>query len=113
MIREEICNDGYVIPKVLIHDYFRSLVNCFFKILPMKESGEDTLYVYLDSFKSELIGCRGLLNEMQHEPSFVTLLSILQFFIDNHDCDIPTVKREVFRAIRICNNIAQKFSEEG
>lgn len=104
---------GYVIPPRLLRNYFRYLVNRFFKILPMKENGEDTLCVYLDSFKAELIGFEGLLQEMQRTPEFITLLSILQYFIDNPDCDVQTVKREVFRAIGICGNISRKFSKEG
>jgi predicted transcriptional regulator len=44
----------------LLRNYFRNLVNQFFKILPMRENGEDSLCVYMTSLQAELIGCKSL-----------------------------------------------------
>ena len=96
----------------LISNSFHSLVNCYFKILPIRESGEKTIAVYLESLKAEMLGCGGLLEDIKNDPSYMTLLSILQYFIDHPDCDIAEVRREVFRAIRICNKIAGKYGAE-
>lgn len=101
-----------ILPNRLVRNYFRSLVNCYYKILPLRESGEETVGVYLESLKSEMLGCRGLLEYIQDDPSYMTLLSILQYFIDHPDCNIAEVRREVFRAIRICNKIAEKYAAE-
>ena len=76
------------------------------------EDGEKTIGVYLESLKAEMLGCGSLLNDIKNDPSYMTLLSILQYFIDHPDCDIADVRREVFRAIRICNKIAEKYSSE-
>ena len=84
------------LPNRLIRNYFHSLVNCYFKILPIRE----------------MLGCGGLLEDIKNDPSYMTLLSILQYFIDHPDCDIAEVRREVFRAIRICNKIAGKYGAE-
>lgn len=100
------------LPNRLINNYFHSLVNCYFKILPIREDGEQTIGVYLESLKAEMLGCGGLLEDIKNDPSYMTLLSILQYFIDNPDCDIAEVRREVFRAIRICNKIADKYHAE-
>lgn len=100
------------LPNRLIRNYFHSLVNCYFKILPIRESGEKTIAVYLESLKAEMLGCGGLLEDIKNDPSYMTLLSILQYFIDHPDCDIAEVRREVFRAIRICNKIAGKYGAE-
>lgn len=104
------------VPERLVKNYFRSLVNCYFKILPIRESEaeceEKTAGVYLESLKAEMLGCGALLQEIQYDPVYMTLLSILQYFIDHPDCEIAQVKREVFRAIRICNKIAQKYAQE-
>lgn len=101
-----------ILPNRLVRNYFRSLVNCYYKILPLRESCEETVGVYLESLKSEMLGCGGLLEDIQNDPSYMTLLSILQYFIDHPDCDITEVRREVFRAIRICNKIADKYPAE-
>ena len=100
------------LPNGLVRNYFHSLVNCYFKILPIREDGEKTIGVYLESLKAEMLGCGSLLNDIKNDPSYMTLLSILQYFIDHPDCDIADVRREVFRAIRICNKIAEKYSSE-
>lgn len=100
------------LPNELIRNHFHSLVNCYFKILPIREDEEKTISVYLESLKAEMLGCGSLLNSIKNDPAYMTLLSILQYFIDHPDCDIAQVRREVFRAIRICNKIAEKYTTE-
>ena len=92
--------------------YMRYLVGRFFKILPIKESGEDTLDIYIDSLQSELLGCRKLIVTIQDDPEFLSLLSILQYMKDNPQCTVKNVRREVFRAISICNRLKSAYSEE-
>lgn len=99
------------ISEELLHNYFHSLVNCFFKILPIRESGEKTLPVYIQSLQVELLGCKNLICELENDPGFITLLSILQYLLDNEDCPVPDVKREVFRAISICNKLEGKYAK--
>ncbi len=48
---------GVQIDSVYLQNYFESLVNKFFKILPMREENEKSLNEYLKSFQRELIGC--------------------------------------------------------
>ena len=96
-----------------LHGYFSSLVNRFFKILPMRESGEETLNVYIQSLQAEMLGYESLSESINYDPSFVTLVSILQYMIDNPSCSVPETKREVFRAISICNRLSEKYSEGG
>ena len=97
----------------LLHNYFDSLVNRFFKILPMREQGEEFLDVYMQSFRNELIGCDSLLADVGIDANIITLASILQFLIDNPDEPVGNVKREVFRAISICNKLKEKYSYKG
>jgi len=42
----------------------------------------------------------------------VSLLNILQYLIDNPECSLTVVKREVFRAISICNKLKAKYAVE-
>nr|DAF12289.1 MAG TPA: hypothetical protein [Caudoviricetes sp.] len=95
----------------LLQNYFHSLVNCFYKILPIREDGEKTLPIYIRSLQVELIGCESLICSLKNDAGFVTLLSILQYFLDNPDCPIADVRREVFRAISICNKLERKHTK--
>lgn len=98
----------------LLDSYMRSLVDRFFKILPIKESeseyGGDSLNTYIHSLQAELLGCKELVVVVNEDPSFMSLINILQYLIDNPDCSVRTVKREVFRAISICNKLKVKYS---
>lgn len=89
----------------LLQDYFDKLVNHFFKILPMRESNEDSLAVYMKSLRAELLGAQNLIPMLQNDASYLTLLSILQYFIDNPQCSVAEVKRETFKAIHICKKL--------
>lgn len=97
----------------LLRNYFKNLVNQFFKILPIRESGEDTLTTYMQSLQAELLGCKALVEGLQNDASYLTLLAILQYLIDNPDCSVSVVKREVFKAISICNRLkSQCYNKE-
>ena len=92
--------------------YFSALINRFFKILPMKESNEQTLPSYLQSLQRELIGCLNLIPELNGTAPCITLLSILEYLCDTADCSTATVKTEVFHAINICAKLSQQFASE-
>ena len=89
----------------LLGSYFKMLVNRFFKILPMRESGEKSVPEYIRSLQNELVGVQNLVSGMENDPSIITLLAILEFLHDTPDCTIKETKREVFRAISICNKL--------
>ena len=96
----------------VLHNYFRNLVNHFFKILPIREQNEESLTTYMQSLQAELLGCKGLVSAIQNDASYLTLLSILQYLIDNPECTVREVKREVFRAISICNKLKAQYASK-
>ena len=98
-------SNGGAINQQLVAKYFKSLINRFFKILPMREASEATLETYMRSLQAELLGCGGLIPDIGDDTSYLTLMSILQYLIDNSTERIPVVKREVFRAINICSKL--------
>ena len=102
---------GKPINDELLLNYLESLINRFFKILPIRESGEETLATYMRSLQSELIGCEKVIVELNNDASILSLISILQFLIDNPDYPIPYVKSEVFKAIRLCNKLKTQFEK--
>lgn len=103
---------GLPIKSEFVQSYFHALVHRFFKILPIYEENSESLPIYIDSLQLELLGCESLILALQSHPSYITLLSILQYFIDNPECGRKKVKREVFRAISICNKLSDSFSDK-
>lgn len=95
-----------------LHNYFRNLVNQFFKILPLKENDEDTLPTYMRSLQFELLGFRELVVEIRDDQRIISLISILQYLIDHPEVAVITVRREVFKAISICNKLDAEYSEK-
>lgn len=88
--------------------YMGGLVNRFFKILPIKEEGEPTLKQYMQSLQREMLGCQSLIIMLKDDDRYMSLLSILQYLIDN-DTTIKTTKMEVFRAINILRQLQKKY----
>lgn len=99
---------GHSIPDRMLSNYLVSLVDQFFKILPMKESEEPSLNEFMRSLQVELIGCKNLIRRLSNDPMYLRLISILQYMIDNN-CDVLIVKREVFKAISICKKLQKKY----
>lgn len=97
----------------LLRNYLRGLVGRFFKILPMKEENEETLPVYLKSLQTELIGFKELVKALKYDSDYVTLLAVLQFMIDNPDCPVDDIRREVFSAISICYKLRSNHTKGG
>ena len=104
-----ITTAGVPIDEMLLQNYMKTLVNQFFKILPIRETEEHTLATYVRSLQLELLGCKELIAAIHEDPQFLSLIAILQFFIDNPNCDVHEVKREVFKAISICNKLSQRY----
>ena len=48
-------SDGVEVDAALIKNYFSALVNCVFKILPMKENKEESLNAYMRSLQMEMV----------------------------------------------------------
>ena len=103
-----------MITRYSLKNYMRSLVDRFFKILPLWEDGEETLPEYLDSMLIELSGFRSMMFALHHDQDYVTLIAIVQYLIDNPETSARVVKREVFRAISVCNKLSAKYgTKEG
>ena len=92
--------------------YVRSLVDRFFKILPLWETKEESLPPYLESHLLHHKRFNGLKYVLNDYRAYVSLLAILQYLIDNPETSVHTVKREVFRALSICNKLRAKYFAE-
>ena len=57
-----------------------------------------------------MLGCKSLILALENDAQYLTLLSILQYMID-HDCDVATVKSDVFKAIGIIKRMQAKLDQ--
>lgn len=104
---------GIPLDAKMMNNYFRYLIDRFFKILPLKESEESSLNIYIRSLQMELLGCKNVMMTVQYDALFLSLICILQSLIDEPDCDVDVVRREVFRAISICNKLIKRYAVDG
>lgn len=100
---------GYPLNEALIRNYFKTLVNHFFKIIPLREDNEESLPTYMEELQKELIGLGELIPGIGEDPDFLSLLSVLQYLICTPDCKMYEVKRKVFSSITVCNRMQAKF----
>lgn len=96
--------------KEVVIRYMGGLVNRFYKILPIRQSGEPTLRQYLMSLLREMLGCQSLIVLLKDDDRYMSLLATLQYMIDNEP-DIPQTKTDVFRAINILRQLQKKYGE--
>jgi hypothetical protein len=101
-----------LLPKENFCRYFEFLINKTYKILPLKEEKSDTLKSYLESYQRELIGNMDLVALLVKEPKFITVLNTIQYLISEEYSD-KVCKREVFKCIRILEEINEKYFKEG
>ena len=85
------------------------LINQFYKILPMKEDGSDTIQVYIDGLLREMLGLKELMEAWENDGRYLSLLAILQYHADHPDCPVSTVKSDVFKAIYIIKQLQRKY----
>lgn len=107
-----LTSTGDYIDSTEVCKYFNSLINRFFKILPMRENNEKSLQRYMHGLQQELVGCQGFFPALETCEPFISLLSNLQYLIDTPDCPVSKVKCTVFRSINICTRICGHFSDE-
>jgi hypothetical protein len=103
------------IPSDTMAEYFSVLVGKIFKILPLAEDDKSSAQVYLSSLCFELRGVKRLLNILSDDPAFISLLGIIMELSQNIDKDeytIKVIKREVFKAISICQKL-EKITMSG
>lgn len=104
---------GEPVPDALCSKYFKRLINAFFKILPIRENEEDTLPVYVRSLQCEILGCGDLIEGLGCDPDFLRLSATLQYLYDHPETSVREVKREVFKAISICEALEARYEESG
>lgn len=99
------------IPEKLCQNYFETLINRFYKILPLKEEGSPTITQYISSLLSEMTGNKELITLIREDGQYLSLLGSLESLIVCNDLKI--CKREVFKCIRIIEGLNKRHFGRG
>lgn len=100
---------GVLVDEQCLLNYLDSLINRFFKILPIRESDGKMPVSHMASLQYEILGCKNMIVALNYDESILSLASTLQYLIDTPDINIKDVKKEVFRTISICEKLKKKF----
>lgn len=100
---------GLPVDETLVRNYMKRLISCFFKILPMWEDHEPTLFDYMEALRNELLGCGDLIQALNYDPMFLSILSVLQYLINTPECSSSQVRREIFYVISLCNKLKAMY----
>ena len=92
-----------------VGNYLNAIISKVFKILPMKETDEDSLPVYLDSLYMELTGSVHVFSLLENDAAYITLVSLVRALRDDPSVNIQVVRREVFHSISICQKLIEKY----
>lgn len=104
---------GFSVSPRLLENYFKTLVNQVYKILPMREAEMDSLQKYIWRLSAELVGGAGLYPNLREDSYYASLLNILQYLSEhNHECTVEQTKQLVFEGIHICEKLSARYSPD-
>ncbi len=98
------------ISKEVLVNHIGYLINKFYKILPLKENNEPTILQYMEGLQREMLGCKSLMPVLEKKGQYLSVVSILQYMIDN-DCDVQVVRSDVFKILNILKNMKTKIEK--
>lgn len=95
----------------MLNHYFGTLIDRIFKILPLYEEENEGLFKYTHSLLFELYGLQYVVEGMDVDSEYITLLATLESLSDEVTIfdDSEIVKREVFKCIGVINRIREKM----
>lgn len=105
-------NKGLDISNAMVVNRLNGLISQFFKILPIKESGDKTLKKYMMSLQREMLGYQSLIVAIHDDDRYMSLLAILEYMIthvDDPELDVATVRSDVFKSINILNKLRDQY----
>lgn len=100
-----------------INDYVEKLKNRIFKILPLYENIEERkgLFKYIQSLLFEFDGLPNFMDNFKNSSEFIILYATLESLSDEtlfDDDNKEVVKREVFKCIKLVENLKEKMVGE-
>lgn len=95
------------IPNEAFKCYLKALINKVYKILPMYEEENKNLRSYLQSLEREMSGCYQIYKSVCDDAQFLSLIAIVRY-LHTEDYTQQVCKQEVFKAIRIIEDIVER-----
>ena len=105
-----IGTNEHIIDQQSLENYLNALIGKLYKILPICENSPETFPTYVRGLMDELLGFSGLVDYIDHDPAYVSILSLLQNFINTPECPVGDVRREVFGMISSCKKMIDRYT---
>jgi hypothetical protein len=86
--------------------YLKTMIGSVYKILPMYENNDITLYDHLDSLYVQLVGASEYYTELMRNQRFQSIINIIQYF-RTKEFDKKICKREVLKATNILDKLSK------
>ena len=96
------------LPGEMLAGALKDLINKIYKILPLKETEEASIAVYIPALIREVMGMNELIEALHEDGRFISLVSILEN-LSSDEVDVATTKSDVFKAINIVRLIQRKL----
>lgn len=97
-----------VLPEEMVANSLGDLINKIYKILPLKETEEGSIAVYIPSLMREVLGMNEVINALHDDGRFISIISILEN-LANNDVDVAATKSDVFKAINIVKAVQRRL----
>lgn len=102
---------GTGVSRKMVRSRVDQMIAQFYKILPMREDDSTTLPAYLSSLQREMLGMQSLMVEWGEDGEYLGLLGILEYHIQNPDCELAVVRSDVFKALSMIKRLHRKYDE--
>lgn len=97
---------------MMLYVFIHSLIGKIYKILPLKEesdAGQDVHWAdYISSLSRDMVGACSTFQELRISSDYITVLNVLEY-LQAHDVDHRTCKQEVFKMIRLLENLEKQI----
>lgn len=98
------------ISSVMVDNYLFAAVNKVYKILPLKEHGEETLGKYIHSLVREMLGCHEMIEVFQNDSRYLDVVGALHYMSGHiEEMELEDVKSDVFRCINLIKNLRRQY----
>lgn len=94
------------ISKEQYDEYCKKKIGKIYKLLPLKEEHNPTLYSYINSLLVELYGSRKIIPRFASDPEFIMMICSIAG-LESTD-DLSVFRSKVFECIEVCKKLIKE-----
>lgn len=91
-----------------LQTHLDGLINKLFKIIPLKESNDKNIDIYIDSLCVDLLGSSFTFKELLKNQNYITIVNTVEY-LSEYDYSFEKCKREVFKCISLIEKVKKEL----